>query len=390
MVDTIIKALELSNGDPYLAKNRVAQLNEPYGDLLWVRGTNTSIFLSCYRADGGWKLMSKAAQFRKGFVPMMETIDQGITQPLGTNNINISGFPGKKIKGSGGYATKEYNLEPVDEAKLEEDLRMLFDSAYKCSAVKIAYVFFRIRQYKGLETPILDNFKNTACYKEAQKQMKLWNDFFTKAIRILSDDFDAYRAQAVELRGLEDRKGYLELEKTACKKYDFSRQPYFVPVDFYAQEIESNDANFLRDGFHAMDSVKFFERVFAIAMFANTNKIFRRLKKSYTNQAELGIARVGFQQLFLETAIDTSQPPAFLLTESDKAILESPIPIVVASRKQRPVEGISDELNMIDSIEIGPEGADVIYVRQREHSALRTLLQERSIDLEIRVDDSIF
>jgi len=61
---------------------------------IWSRGTNTSVFLSYYRGpNDSHVLLSKAEQIRRGFVPMMETVDPGITSPLGVNRRSISGSP---------------------------------------------------------------------------------------------------------------------------------------------------------------------------------------------------------------------------------------------------------------------------------------------------------
>lgn len=143
---SIERALSLSDNNEYVAVERLSNgdFDSPYGDLLWVRGTNTSIFLSCYHEDGQWKLMAKGTQFRKGFVPMMETIDPGINAIFGVNYTSISGYPPSKITGSGEYATKPHNVIPFDVELAEQELRDILsgkEGLKDCSPILMAYRF---------------------------------------------------------------------------------------------------------------------------------------------------------------------------------------------------------------------------------------------------------
>jgi hypothetical protein len=80
----------------------------------WSRGTNTSIFLSYYKKDGKYWLMSKGDQIRNGFVPMLETWAVGIAELCGINWIGISGNVGE-LATNAVYAdsTKPYNQTEV-------------------------------------------------------------------------------------------------------------------------------------------------------------------------------------------------------------------------------------------------------------------------------------
>lgn len=391
----IIEALNLSKGDIYLARERAPHLNEPHGDLLWARGTNTSIFLSCYSTNDGWKLMSKGSQLQNGFVPMMETVDIGINDPFGTNYVYISGVDRFNIYLAGSYAIKTYNAQPVDETKLKIDVLELFDPEYKgdCRPIPIAYAFLRYRQYTGLETLDLGDFRDTKCYKNARAYVTEMSEYIVKAIRILSAKFDVYRARANELKVLHDKKGYLKLQNDASKPYNLTREAFSTRGDFYAQHLEGaqeDKKQWLRQGVFQLIDYKLFSYAFAIAMFASDDLVFRGLKDSLVQELEKGLSRLAFQQRFLELAIDTRKRPEFVLTESDKDILRRPFPILVASRKRRPIRFSGIQVDMVDSIEIGDNGVDVIYTREEDQDALRTLLRERGLDIEVRVDNSIF
>ena len=406
--EIIERALHLSDNNEYVAVERLlnGDFNSSYGDLRWVRGTNTSIFLSCYYEDGQWKLMAKMTQFRKGFVPMMETVDTGILSLAGTNNTNISGFPPSKIKDSGNYATQDSNTTPFDVDETERELRFyLFEKPpEKCNPIGLAYLFMRIKQWYGSEMPSLGdiNVKETECYTNIKSDFANIRKFYTLSIAVISDSFDRYRDAAIkiaksELDYEEKIDKYLAIENMARAEYELPETQY-APADLYDQDINRNNQPmlWLAQSFNRQDPKNFFSRSFAIAMFATEDKkeMFDGFKAQLNEKAQVYLERSNFREMFFELAIDITQPPAFQLTDTDKEILKSPISIVLASTTKKGVIGLQDEENIIDSIAMGQDHGqvDVIYVRSQDVNALREVLSmiHPPLYMKIRVDDTIF
>lgn len=221
----------------------------------------------------------------------------------------------------------------------------------------------------------------------------------------MADSFDRYRNTAIQIKeskldDLEKMEKYLDLENKARAEYDLA-PAYFAPAGLYDYEINQMPDQQMRDFLQTPFGNRrptFFSSVFAIAMFATGNRLdkFRELMTFLRQKAQIALERYDLQEMLFETAIDTTRPPAFQLTDIDKEILKSPIPIVVASTTRRGMKGdrITGEENIIDSVAMGQDHGqvDVIYVRSQDVNALGEVLTmiNPPLYMEIRVDDTIF
>lgn len=402
MAASIERALSVSRGNPYVAAELIQESvpGDPYWDLRWVRGTNTSVFLSCYFDDGEWKLLAKGAQMRRGFVPMMETIDGGITTADGVNNYEISAYPPSKIRESGRYAMEERNVTPFNVVKTAENLAELMDD-YTPHPVKASFFIMRIRQWGKSDHLLREmDIKNSEWYQRVKAVFSAEKSFYRFAVNLLADNFERYARAAREARDRMDRKGYAAVRQLAADEHGLKMGNFFVDASFKGAELTHRGRQLklvFEVPFYAHDKNEFFDAFFAFMVFGSDETI-DAVHKETRGILEVSaglIARVDFAEKFFEGAIDLDKPPIFTLTSLDRGILEAPVQIVVASTSQRalPPHPRNGETNIFDSIAFGPGGVDVIYVRASQRAALERVLDTIRPPIrgvEIRVDDSVF
>ena len=184
--------LKNSNNELYIDLKNNVQVGGAYDDLKWVRGTNTSIFLSCYKEpDGKYYLMSKGTQFKNGFVPMSETVDPGILSMRGVNWNSISGYPHNKITESGVYATSklDFNIDSTKDV-LEESL------SKKCGIIFTFIMFMRLKQYYGMDHPIISDIKDkitkSGCDEIMTSEFRKTIDYQNKILQLIAFDIRPY------------------------------------------------------------------------------------------------------------------------------------------------------------------------------------------------------
>jgi hypothetical protein len=405
MSASIGRALSVSRGNPYVAAELLEETvpGDPYWDIRWVRGTNTSVFLSCYFDDGEWKLLAKGAQMRRGFVPMMETIDGGINGTFGTNNTMISGYPPSKIKGSGNYSTKSYNIAPFDPGSTVRAVHeILEEPPSQLHFSKIIFYFLRLRQWRQDAEAVqllreLD-FKNRNLYHFLKDDLKTKKDFYRSMPRLLADDFERYIPAARAARERGNTNDFFSILETASKEYHDSGNGD-IPWDFFADDMKKRGTDLkimLVRPFDFAIFQTFFRWVFVFKVLGSDDDkaAFYEITRDLPDRAVIGLERNEFRERFFEDAIDLEARPVYRLNSLDRAILEAPVPIVVASTAQAGVQvSLGGENNIFDSIAFGPGGVDVIYVRASQRAALERVLDTIRPPIrgvEIRVDDSVF
>lgn len=120
----------MNNQKKYKLTKTLTQHGGVYG-LKWFRGTNTTIFLSQYFNNGKLWLMSKGTQLLSAMVPMSETVDGGITSPIGVNWHGISGYSDdNKFRESCTYAKKTVKF---DVSRMNDNYRGSVERAIKNS-----------------------------------------------------------------------------------------------------------------------------------------------------------------------------------------------------------------------------------------------------------------
>jgi hypothetical protein len=405
MSASIGRALSVSRGNPYVAAELLEENvpGDPYWDIRWVRGTNTSVFLSCYFEDDEWKLLAKGSQMHRGFVPMMETVDAGINATFGTNQTMISGYPPSHIRGSGEWSTREQNVTIFDPVTTARRLQEIFeDRPSPGYFAKIIFSFLRIRQWgddaeAGQLLRQLD-FKNTDWYAFEKAELKRKKDFFRSVPRLLADDFERYIPAAQAARESGNTGDFFSILGMASEEYH-NLGNMKIPWDFFADDMKKRGTDLkimIINSFDFASFSSFFRWVFVFKVLgSDDDKVaFYEVTRGLPEKAVIGLERTEFWERFFESAIDLETAPAYQLNSIDKEILEDPISIVVASTAQSGIPvSKTNETNIFDSITFGPSGVDVIYVRAFQREALERVLRMARPpieDVEIRVDDSVF
>ena len=158
----------------------------------WVRGTNSTIFLSCYKEDDNWYLMSKGYQIDKGFIPMSETIDPGILSLSGVNWDHISAYRFSEINKSGAYALKlnKFSLEAI-EMNINNLLDQKYDDIIKY-IMELNYNFIRLKQYTN-DMNLIKKYYDIIIEKKIDVSINNYINenigFFRNILNLINDDF---------------------------------------------------------------------------------------------------------------------------------------------------------------------------------------------------------
>jgi hypothetical protein len=376
-----------------------------FGDLKWVRGTNTSVFLSCYHEAGRWKLMAKGEQMKRGFVPMMETIDGGIAQIFASNFREISGYPPRKIKDSGAYAKKEYNIRPFDVSAAFNtitDLHAAKKGKTPCGIVRIIFAVMRLKQYLGASNVTGVDFRTSECYQADVKTYESARRELRDILDFIESDASRFRRLLPSRDGLSIetyesyKRAYLSVQNKYLQKYGFESSDYAnatMLLNPLAAWTNQNIARQMLIEVVATGRRALLRTIIAAKLLLDaevTTPAFHALAEQVTRALE----KIDIDLGLLEEALDKSAKPRFALGEHDREILAAPIPIVVAStvRGADLIKGNQEE-NIIGTVDIGADSIDVIFVQERHAMALRQLLLRLTPpieDVEIRVDDTVF
>jgi len=367
-----------------------------HSDLLWVRGTNTSIFMSCYLSNRKWHLLAKGEQFRRRFVPMMETVDSGISGIGGVNFESISAYPATVIVGSGRYAAKTVPYSNKPELKRIKENLQFEPQPWRASLVEIAYSFMRMKQYYGYAKhyPLALRYRNFVngqytehTFEEDVQKFQQLLELFSIDVQLPVDwqsrDEDSQRQHVIALlTNIRRRFGYYEPEG----------------LDSSLLRQKSLD-EFLQSGVVWMvngDRDQLLSLVIAIKLFHPTR--WPALETLLVNEVHRLLYHAELIRIIYNEAV-SNRPPVYTITDADRRILEAPIPLIIASTNER-VQGKrvrqqhdASELKLPGKIRIGATGANVIVVRSNDKKALKKLLRELPVpitDVQIRVDDRIF
>lgn len=340
--------------------------------ILWVRGTNTTIFLSCYRQNGRWYLMSKGDQFRQGFVPMSETIDPGITSIAGVNYNYISANPPSKFEESMAYALRAAPFHYLDTVSELTNAKYL-------ELVKVIFLIMRLKQYDGEMTDIVKIVTEKLLSREWVKEelteitetliefkkikKLLFADIKKPSMDISREDYIAFQNEIRRTFGLEfwnylslDKKEWLQsmIRNAEGELYRFIASAY-------------NRKEYLVTRIIMMKS--FLQNEEYKEVFLHIAEIMKKYKRNIKV----------FMSLYEKTI--SSEPPVFSVTKNDEIILENPIPLIIASRNAS-TQGVrhrednpNSEIMLSSPIEIGGSGANVIIVRKQDLSKFKVLLK---------------
>jgi hypothetical protein len=367
-----------------------------HDDLLWVRGTNTSIFLSCYLSNGKWRLLAKGEQFRRRFVAMMETVDSGISGIGGVNFESISAYSATEIRGSGRYAarTSPYSNKP-ELVRIKENLR--FDpQPWHATLVEIAYSFMRLKQWSGHAEyyPLALRYRR---FVNGQYQEQIFED----DVRKLEQLFELFATDVYlplgwqTLDEVSRRRQVVALLNGIRRQFGYSESEAFDSSLLNEEELQS----ILQRGIVYLvsaDRDQLLSLVVAIKLFLPVR--WPLVEALLVNEVHRLLRHAELIKIIYNEAV-SNRPPAYAVTEEDRRILEAPIPLIIASTnesiqrtKVRPYDSAS-ELKLPGKIRIGASGANVIVVRRKDKNALKKLLRELPVpitDMQIRVDDTIF
>jgi hypothetical protein len=364
-------------------------------DLKVVRGTNSSVFLSCYREDdGNWYMMSKGYQIRHGFVPMSETIDSGILGLFGVNKDYISFYPPDKIKDSATYANRVKKYDPLEN--LDRYMLWACDETYAafkgtnyeannaCNAVLLIYLILRLKQYYGSHAAALNpldqlkrKYRELKCSEVWEERKNGFKRRIGKITSLANYDYSKYRQQYLE--GSNEIK--LEIDNKIRSEIDkeLLGEAYegYMRINCAFDPYEP-----IRDDMPNMGP--------GISCIIRNIMQNDSYKKELLDRANNDLEWIETVQTQLNNAIRNE--PKFKLTDEDKKILENPIPLLFASTTEGTV--ISEkthEYGIKDKIKIGSGGMDVVYVKAKDRDALMKILSDRDInDLQVRVNDTIF
>jgi len=374
------------------------KLEELYADVLWVRGTNSSIFLSCYHENGKWLLLSKGDQFRRGFVPMSETVDNGILNTSGVNFYFISAYVKRGLRGSAEYAMKvaPFQFEST-VALLEPPKRSYPSQQTRQHFLQEAIGLMRLKQFDGAMTPrikeVLQRIESVPVdeYNSAEAYMERANMYENLLIFINADlprpapgtlyytDFRAYLEQTVQQFGLP-----------------FWRYAMSSP-------IEGNDG--------VRDWIKNPER--AITRFVGEKEsiaeyvVPRILQiksvlepEEYASYVEIltefvskALANIRLALKVAESAT-SDRPPVYKLNQFDKSLITEPFPLIVASSNAstnyQAIRAGGPELKIPSPTELSPNAANIIIVREVDYPRAQALLAKLKINVRLIADDWAF
>jgi hypothetical protein len=376
--------------------------------LNWVRGTNSSIFLSCYLESGKYRLMAKGEQFRHGFVPMRETIDSGITFFAGVNFSGISAYHPSLIRESGAYANRTVPFDPLEAwGKMRDYLNSKV--CYEVGPLHLAYWLLRTKQYYGdsEDTIHLANIhKRSPCYTEHKKMFADARAYFASILRILDarlvlpTDFDATMKAFEDHEDWNRRHTYLiNIENDIRRSLDL---PFTYGLDGVLYRRDTMERYILEETPRIREFLRFvgspgntelYPRLIAAKLFAED--IFTPLKEQIRSRALVYEANVAVVESLYEAALSPDDP-VFTLTPFDKAIVEDPIPLIIASTKShgQPVDPTRPnvELALYSSVVIGEEDADIVFLKHADYPRFMQLLAQLDPQpqLIIRLNDEYF
>lgn len=346
-------------------------------NIQWVRGTNSSIFLSCYRENGKWVLLAKGDQFRRGFVAMSETVDGGITSLAGVNFNSISAYPPSQLNGSAVYALRAAPFDP------NSTIRKLAKGEQ--NFVEALYAAMRLKQFYGIlpETlqRLVDDITSFESFRETKENLRQY-DGLTRLIEaelhvpstnsLYYTDFQAYQDEICERFNLEKGRS-LEpsANETLVEYWTSDLNKHFVS--------QSNGPDVF---WYLIPRI-----LYTKALLPKTKStVLMPLATIFKNRH----ANVRLLLQLFQIAVDRNPPP-FLLTPKDKEIISDPFPLVILSTNQNPsIRAVSKELLVPSPFEIGPTGADVVLVRGQDYKRAKKLFQELRITAELTVDDDAF
>lgn len=369
-------------------------------DLLWVRGTNSTIFLSCYMRKGRWWLLAKGTQFRQGFVPMSETVDPGITSIAGINFDAISAYPPSMIHGSGQYSMKAKPVSPTESlalimTQLKEDAR--------AGLIPMAYAFMRVKQYEGDAEevmPYTKRFRQTQNAQEKERYLATEQQELVNLRRLMAADLQL-PAEWDALSDSEKRQSFINLLTQLRTQYGFGAQygldmSYLDPSGMQ-RRLSNPVAEFTRFITDSMSRrTTFIPRVIGVKLFVPQE--WSALHKQADSLILDLLNNIDTIQLIYDAAI-SDRKPVYAMTSADKDIGDQPIPLIIASTNEA-TKGYrvfekdpNSELGLPPKIQIGATGANVIIVRSQDKKRLKQLLRSLPTpitDVQIRVDDTVF
>lgn len=359
---------------------------------VWVRGTNSSIFLECYRKNGKWYLMAKGYQFNKGFVPMSETIDCGITDSNGVNWETISGYSFEHIKDSGSYANKTTIFDIDSEIK---NLNSIIE--YCEDPIRLSYVLLRIKQYLGSNQQIMDLLIKFQNKKEIiVKKINNKLEYFQSFVGIIDEDLSKYPFEKVKEAIEKNHKIINEiLKKYNFPQFDYNRfgpYLYFNDKDYIDKTIRCKlrySGAFSCPISQTQNEIPF--KFLVVNFFASDIVEKYNVKEKIRKQCNNHIRNLTYTKNLFEYASDPNQHAKYKIMESDKKILIDLVPIIIASSTIKG-EYICGETNIKKKLVIGKNGADIIYVKSDTDAIkINELLAIKKIDdVEIRTNSTIF
>jgi len=372
-----------------------------YGDLTWVRGTDLSIFQSCYKLDDGYYLMSKGTQFKKGFVPMSETVDNGITDINGVNYESISGYTHDNIIGSAKYAVK---APTFDINKTKEMFTQWIQNpgsvgamiGYRCNPIIPVYLLLRMKQY-GIDVQeykkYLELFQKTECPQKIQ-EVWIYIDKITKRITtLLNMDLSKFTDQIKEYN---DENLYKLIDDIIKSVYpDWERKDLRM-IDYHTnsnrEKYELNNKRRSIKDFRDYIANHDFDRISVdiIHMRITAGDISDNIIKVLNEYCKQLIMNMETQKFIYNIAMNEN-PSLYTLTNDDKYIISTRCPLVLASTNKILTVQSQGENNIKDKIKLGKDGINIIYISGKKLLPIvEKILKDKNIDMEIRVDNDLF
>lgn len=363
--------------------------------------------------------MSKGEQMRNGFVPMAETVSYAIFDPFGHNFAGISANPPSLLKESAGYALRGSNVRsyrPDAEGLSQEEEEMLD----KRRVTAWSYALLRRKQYFG-------NARNSRKIFDAYYEDEEWGKEIKKELNYYAAFKEAWaRAKKFENTPVPafDSKEIAELKGGLSNTSEATRKKLDDGIRGYLGQVLSGDRWDRRSW--TMFAISFLNDVNNLADFVSSDYYFSWSQPHYSLAAQVAarmllpreegeriieIVNSIFDEVFaniliIEAAFEQAIapiPPVFALTAEDRKIVENPIPIVFASTlpldRESPPKATRWEWKnpdkkeseiLLPATEIGALGADVIFARSTDETALRKILEDRGIEVEVVIDDEIF
>jgi len=369
----------------------------------WIRGTNSSIFLSCYFENNKWYLMSKGYQIYNGFVPMSETIDPGILSISGVNWEYISAYEFDKINISGSYALR-LNIFNLEETKQKLSLELQKEDKNKIEIIYIIYYFLRIKQFTG-NSKSVEYYYNLMVTNNLNKiilerYVKI-KEFLDLIITLFNSDLNMYKQQ-LNFNILDNRELYAKLENEIRKKYNLPEKkisPYFAIDPNFVTETNITDYIFknykkyyypMINGSHTWNNYITNIILTKLLVDSNNNE-YIKIKKEVIDYMNKHLDFLKNLIDIFNYAIDPNIQSKYVLNTQDKKILESPISLIICSRKitgeiihtfEEDDGKKYNELGIKNKIEIGNNGADLIIVKN-EQDKIKLIELLRNINFNI-------